>query len=242
MMIQRALVMALCALGVGCRGAKTANNGYVPEPPPAPEALVIPKDDEAKLMPLIEGSVWTYDIENTLLVTGRPSETSKGVLTYRVVKVTRDGTDSKALLELSQDGQVLDRQDWVFRPTGIYQASGGPKRIPYDPPQPVALFPLEKATTFRWKGTGTGPDGSVGRLTTKSRVLPSQRVDSGQGTYNALPIETTTEFNTRIKGKSTSVTYFKPGIGILRYRQEIDLGDRAAVATMRLRSYVVKPK
>ncbi len=234
-MKQTLLALPLLTL-VGCRSGAS---GYTPVPPPKVEAVSLDLKSAGDLMPLEVGNAWTYAMKVQATQKGKATGGNQGSLTYRVDSKRGDGG---ALLVLEQDGMVQDRQIWRSSPDGLYQLSGGPNQTPYTPPQPVAPFPLKEGAKFRWSGKGLMANGKVAHGEATSDVAAPQKIDTAMtgadATMSAIPITTNTTFP---GGKSVNTTWFKPGVGMVRYRQETTGDDgRNVVILLTLTGYTHK--
>jgi hypothetical protein len=194
---------------MGC-GAR--ESGYVPVPTKvAPISTDV--SNGLDLMPLRVGNRWVYSLRSEAYQGPRLLGSTQETVSYRVESVV----GGKARLALERDGRIIDRQVWRADAKGLYQLTAGLNDIPYVPEQPLAIVPIKTGEKFSWSGRGMMADGktSVGKLT--SEILAPQEADTAMGTLSAIPVETHTEW---ARGKSTNTSWFKPGVGLVRLRQE----------------------
>ena len=70
-----------------------------------------------------------------------------------------------------------------------------------------------------------------------SKILAGQSVDTTNDQIWAIPVESKGTFKTpKAKGLVASTAYWAPGIGLVRFRQEVAVGDTNAVMTMKLKT------
>lgn len=193
----------------GCRNPAP---GYVPVAPPKAEPLRGTVATPTEIMPLDVGNQWTYALQTESTRGGKKLSGSEGTVTYRVTQ--RDG--DRALLLLEQDGKLLEQQDWESSGRGLFMASGTRGRVAYSPPQPIAELPLDAGRSFVWRGHGPLPSGGVGEGSLKGVVRSPENVDTAMGSLQAYPVAIHTDF---AKGSSDNVSWFRPGVGLVRVRQ-----------------------
>lgn len=242
--IKMAAICLSLGLALGC-GSKGGSNEVRKPPKKVPQAALKPGEEQS-LLPLKVGNQWTYEAESQ-----SPSGSQKAEVTIRVAKVTPSEDGAVAVLEtVNADGQVTQVQTWRTNSKGIYQlASGEPGKTatPYTPPQPTIVFPFTAGTTkFSWTGTGICAVGRAGSEKTTARVLSPQEIDTGQGTVSAFPVESGGQFEVsddkgkKVKGLVATTTYWVPNLGIARFQQQIQIGNSAAIQTLRLKASVLK--
>lgn len=227
--------MALLALAVFA-GCQNPAPGYTPVPPP-PVEPVSTKDvrKSTDLMPLDEGNRWIYTLRMESVEGRKPLGAGEDTVVYRVESIEPNGD---AVMVLEQGGRVLDRQGWRSNENGLYQTTSGANQFPYSPAQPIALLPLTTGKKFGWKGKGVMSDGTVGFGTSESEVLPPQNVDTKMGSLSAIPVLSHTTFKT---GRNASTSWFKPGVGLVRLRQETaSPNGRRDVMLLTLTNYALK--
>lgn len=228
---------SLALLGLvsaGCSGG--SSSGYVPQPVPHVEKAEIKPGEETTLMPLKEGNSWTYAVEAQRMAGGRSAGNAQGELTYRVASTTVEGNATRATLELISGGKTIEKQEWLANDKGVFQIGVGEKTEKFTTPQPVILTPLKDHPSFEWRGYGLCPDGKFGNIIVRSKILDLQEVDSEIKRFSALPVESVTEYEgDGRKGNAASTTWFAPGVGIVRFKQEVVTGDRASIMLLKLK-------
>ena len=230
------LTAGLALLAVGCG----RSGGYTPEPVTPPEPVVRKVGEEEKLMPLIEGSRWTYELETVSFADDKELGNNTQTLVFEVKRSSDTSTGRRASLELLLDDNAIDRQQWLVTNQGIFQVSVGLDNSVFSPIQPVLRFPATEGSKFSWTGIGICPDGTVGKSTADSIVLPAQKADSQMGVFAAVPVESKIKFSSKVSGVATNTTWFRPNVGIVRLRQEVFIGNRRSVTTLRLKNYSLK--
>ena len=193
-------------------GCGAAPQGYVPTPVAKVEPVNTDVASGEALMPMRVGSRWTYEMRTERLQGGVSAGSQTAVAVYRVVAAK--GNDYTLFLEA--DGNKLDATDWRVTPEGLYQITSGSERIPTAPPQPLALLPMKVGNKFTWEGKAAMPDGKVSRGTAEGEVLAEQTVDTGMGPMSAIPVKIRMSFPS---GKSESTSWYRPDVGMVRYRQ-----------------------
>lgn len=222
------LVCGSLILVAGCNKSETTA-AVSAEPAVAP--LDTSPGYEQRIMPFKVGNRWVYALETMRIRGGRRAEAATDV-TYEVVKV--DG--SNATIEVTnKDKKVVDRQVWRLNDKGLYQVSVSTNNVAYDPPQPVAMFPIQSNKTFNWSGRGVLPTGERGSMSSEATVREPMEVDTPAGRFNSIPIETTFKLSGGAVGNGDSVTFFTPGIGIVRFRQTIKTDVETGNLTLKLK-------
>jgi hypothetical protein len=223
-------LLPVLILAAGC-GLKPST--YTPTPPPKVEPIASKVVQSNEVMPLQEGNQWTFELRVENFIKGKSVGSATQSVTYRVASVN----GNRAVLLLEQDGKQIDRQEWMTTPEGIYQATSGLQQVPYNPPQPASPVPLEPGKKMHWSGTGLMADGSRDKGVAELEVLAPQAVDTGVGTLSAIPVSTVTTFG---KSRSENTTWFRPGIGLIRLRQDTMTRDRQNVVLLTLTNYALK--
>jgi hypothetical protein len=226
------LVVAGCGSGSGT---------YTPKPVKPVNASKAPANDATLYFPFKVGNQWTYAIEASHTAGGQTTNAA-GEVTLRVSKVTPSGDGVIAEIEvLNAAGKSDQTQTWKANSRGIYQLASGSDEMTYNPPQPALVTPLEAGSTFKWTGTGLTPNGQKGTTNSTSTVLAQQEVDTTSETLLAVPIRSETTFTAgNVKGVSASTAYWAEGVGIVRYRQEVQAGNEIRVQVMKLKAHVLK--
>jgi hypothetical protein len=121
-------------------------------------------------------------------------------------------------------------------PTGIYQVSDGPDRK-FDPPQLIFPFPATRYEMREMKSTGPLPSGA-GEFSLAVKYIGPQEVDTDMGRMSALAVESVTSWTTpEGPARSIAVTWWVPGIGFVRQRQEIITQAGSGVIVMKIKSH-----
>ncbi len=211
---------AISLLIAGCNG-NAGSAGYVPKKaPPLPSAMA-PLGEEASYFPFATGNQWTFDSEMVQMVNGRQGAPIKREITYKITKVEPGpGGSTLAYFQITDNGQVTDRQEWKVDKTGISQLAVGKTLTKFSTPQMVLPFPVKIGKKFGWKGT-ISANGEVRSGTTNSTVDGTEEVDSSAGTYNALGIVSIAKLSSaKTNSQLISKLWLSPRVGIVRYRQE----------------------
>jgi hypothetical protein len=233
------MIGATALIAVGC-GNSSKQDAYVPQPKPEVPVAEVNTAASEELFPLQVGNQWTYSVTINRIQGGQQLDPVQDEMTWKVTKVTPIEGGTKATIELTTGGKTSETQTWVVNKKGIYQVTAGINQKPFSTPQPVALFPATEGTNFDWAGTGTVPiskDG--GKITSSSKTLAPQEVDTGVGSISAIPIETSSKFQAgKITAESASTLWLAPGTGIVRYRQEtVSRESKSGIVTlMRLKA------
>ena len=161
----------------------------------------------------------------------------------RVTEVKSSGGKTFATITMSSNGKSATIERYYADEQGIFQTASGRNAAPIDPPQPVVLFPLEKNKSFNYKGKMRIPSGDeLGMVEISNKVLPAQEVDTASGRVSAIPVESKVTFKTKEgkPGRMATMTYFQPGVGVVRIVQEVAIPQSAYQVTMRLKQAVKK--
>ena len=220
---------------VGCRRGDSQGN-YVPTPVSEPPKAAVEPGKEADLMPLQKGNQWTYAVDVQTQANGR-NQGTEVELTWKVVSTQPAGDGVRAVIESQARGGKPQRETWMVNKKGIYQVTAGGNTA-FSTPQPVLIFPAEAGKTFVYQGTGVTPAGPVGKIYSKSTVLSQQQVDTENGTYWAVPVESKTNFAIKqTKGESVGTVWMAPKVGLVRFVQESTVGAARISYTLRLKSH-----
>lgn len=225
--------LALLTL-VGC-GSKS---GYVPKPAAAIPEATVAAGKETDLWPMTLGNQWVYEAE-TSAQTAQGSGSQKSDVTFKVSKSDSSNGVTNAVLDIINEGKIVDQTSWRVDSTGIYQTASNKLQGIYDPPQPMVKFPVKAGDEFTHKGTGPVPMGGIGNQSTTNKVLGSQVIDTAAGRMSALAVESTTTFTKDGKTAITRTTvWLAPGKGLVRYRQETRAGQNVATQLFRLKDFM----
>ena len=230
-----AYAMAIGFALVGC--SHEPEDKFVAKPPEAVPPATLTPGNETALLPLDKGNQWTYTVE---LVTGAAGAQSaqqnyESVWSVTDSKQTTDGIE--ATIETTVPSGKKDVQEWRANSTGIYEVGEGSPPVKFTPPMPVMLFPVKEGSTFQWSGTGPNGTLAAGHQTSHSTILGSQDTDTDMGRMSAYAVESHSSFESKQgKGTSDSTIWMSPGVGIVRLRQEVHLGDKGYVLLIKLKS------
>lgn len=235
-------VLLPAAAGIALAGCGSAESEYKPTPSKPVEVVEVQPGEERSLFPLKEGNQWTYTGQTASRVQGRPSTTDFEMV-FKVVKVVPRGNGSLADIEVSTNlpNSKVDYQRWEVNDKGIYQVTLGNPPVAFSPAQPIVLFPLTADRTFVWKGRGMTPAGQPGTSTLDGTILAPQVVDTANERVSAYGVESKGTFQAGdAKGQVESISYWTPGVGLVRYQQRIAVGQNAAVQTLRLKTKTLR--
>ena len=227
----------------GCGKGSNATSGSKTSSVKAPEGVPVTVQNERTLFPFAEGNVWNYAIEIKTQIAGKPEQNAVGEIQYKMTKVTKESGDSvRATLAIMQGGKQSDAQEWICDSTGFYQVSAKATKVTFSTKQPVIKFPVKDQETFRWEGTGLTPIGKQGSMRYAFKNDGTVPTDTEMGEMNAMFMESGGSFKTTdgIIGQIIVNSWFTPGVGLVRYKQEIGLKGGKSSITLRLKSYNVK--
>jgi len=225
-----------------------SNNSYKPVPPKSVVASVKP-GDEATLFPLAVGNKWQYSVTTTTS-TPQGSGSAPADITMEVKSIDKRADGSvAATIDLSKGEVLQDSQVWVVSPKGIFQETVGlaPDTRKFEPPQPVAYFPIEVDKEMTWEGKGPTGISEKG----KNVILPIKQtmvskgvesdVDTFMGTMSAYRFESTQTYsNGKVTVTDKSYTWWAPKIGMVRYMKELTTDKNVAQKqVISLRQYTV---
>lgn len=222
----------------GCNQGGGKTDGYKAKEPEELKTVEFKEGTpgaEDVLFPFAVGNQWDYEVEIDQRKKDEPARTkTSSSLTLRCTNVTKIGTMTKATIEAVMDDQISERQMWLRTKSGLFQLSVGMPSVPYNPYQPAFRIPLKAGGEFEWAGQGFLPDGSVGEGISRSKVNKMTYVDTMMGRVQAYGVDTLLRWR---DGQAASTTWYAPGIGIVRYRQEVVAKNGSAIQIMRLKSY-----
>ncbi len=230
-------LFGLMTIGCGSSNAKPVQNS------PEVREVKVSAENQQSLFPFVEGNTWSFATEVVAESTNRPKQIMSGILEYKVAKVIQDSPTSKrAIIEVSSDGKKQDEQEWSSDEKGIFQISMKSPRVPFLPKQPVVRFPVKDQDTYRWEGTGLTPLGKQGSMRYAYKNDGMQTVDTEMGQMNGMFLQTGGTFKATdgTVGQLIVNAWFSPGVGLVRYKQEIQVKGGKSAITLRLKSYNVK--
>lgn len=232
LMVAAAAVASL----VGCKGGGAS--AYKPKPAPKIESAEVKAGEEQSLFPFAVGSQWVYAVSVRVTTADGKSGQQTSEVTLRCTKIDDVEGGKQATMEArNTEGTLTDMQVWKVTDKGIFQVAAGAKADKFEPSVPNVMFPIKIGDTVNWKGTGPLPGGAKTEATAKVKVLGYQEIDTDMGRMNALAVETRFDWGGESKGAAAGTVWWRPNYGFVRFRQEIVVGDRAAVQLLKLKSY-----
>ncbi len=224
-------VIALIVVPVALAGCGSSD-GYTAKPAKKVADVSFKPGDEASLMPLKVGNQWVYTIE---------SAQGSSELTLKVSEVKVEGDATNATMIATMSGSPSSPTAWRVDKTGIYQVSDGPNRT-FDPPQLLVAFPLELNKEHKRTTKGPHPFGeTVGSMETMVKYVGPQDVDVDGDRIAAMAVESVTTWQSATgPAASRGMTWWTPGVGFVRQRQEVGVGQGRAVVVMKLKSHSFK--
>lgn len=211
---------------------------YKPTPRVIPPPIATINGPE--LMPLKDGTVWTYSVESSVQLRGKNREENSSELLFAVTGVKAVPGGKTATIQVYRDDEKTDEQRWLVTDKGIYQLSIGLKQAVYDPPQLILPFPVKVGQKFSYNGKGICSNGKLGQIRSRSTVTPSQAVDTDMGLLQAVGVSSEGQFQSQTgPGAVKSTTYFKPGTGIVRLRQIVAVPNGTVTTSLKLKQVKV---
>lgn len=222
------LALVLTAPLAGCG----KEEGYESTPTAKVDMLSIDEANSLPIMPLTEGNQWVY----TVTIGNQRIDTE---LTVQDVRQNSGGTT--ATIRVASSGAPPQTSEWRLDATGLYQLTAGFDGEPFQPPQLLVKLPIEIGDMYEQDCNGRWPTGGSGDFHVKSRVIGFQEVDTGIGRLSAVAIESLTTWeNEGVQFAAAGMTWWTPGIGFVRQRQEIPLPTGNFMAVYRLQSHSLK--
>ena len=227
--MKRAIVIVAVPLALfGCG----QREGYSPERAKKVADAAVKPGDEASLFPLKLGNQWVYTIE---------SNQGTNELTLKVTDVHQEGGATIAALTITLDNDPPSVSRFKVDGNGIYQMSDGKGRD-YDPPLLLVAFPLEPGRQTKESVTGPRPfGGTMGPMESTLAYLGPQHVDVVKDRIGALAVESIQTWQTE-QGQAVSrgVTWWTPGVGFVRRRQEFGVGQDRGIVLIKHKSHSFK--
>jgi len=227
----------VCACVVSGCSHEPADKFVAKPPETIPPATVTPGNETA-LFPLDKGNQWTYSVSVLTRTNGQDGQTQNYDSVWTVTSSKTSGDGVEATIETSSPAtSKKDVQIWRANSKGIYEVADGDPLVNFTPPFPVITFPVKEGTVYNWQGTG--PNGMKGGGPQKSvrTIRASQVVDTDMGRMSAIPVDDSGTLMTNGKqGQSASTIWFAPGVGIVRLRQEVVVGNSGYVLLIKLKS------
>ncbi|MDX2066108.1 MAG: hypothetical protein SFX74_10225 [Fimbriimonadaceae bacterium] len=205
---------------------------YVPTPVDEPKKIDAAAATPKTVIPLTPGKSWTYRIE-TVAAGAASAPADKDLMVMQVTGVQDTPKGQLATLEFRRGDKVSDRQQWLVTDKGILQTSAGLSETPYQPGQPLFLFPITPGKEVAWKGTGITPIGKPGKMDYTVISRAPEPVDTGMGKRTGIPVDSVGTFTAgNLKGGYSVTTWFEPNVGIVRLKQGILLSNGSITTTM----------
>lgn len=231
---------AFLIVGIGGCTPKPAK--YKPVAAPTVTPIVITAENQKSLFPAVVGNSWVYQLEREAKAQNQATPTlSQKEITYKISKVEVQPDKSTLLaLEVYQDDDIVDQQEWQIDDTGIYQLNMTKDKVAFSPKQPLVKFPVKPQEKIKWEGRGLTAFGKPGNSTVELLTSDIQTVDTGVGPISAQAFEAGGIFKTdekRIEGATIATTWMSPGIGIVRYQQIVQVQGGSFKTTLRLKNY-----
>jgi len=229
-------IAPVLAMAWGCGGPEATPPATVPAGP-----FALSASDESTLIPMASGNQWVYSVEETVQREGVPDETTKNEMIWRMVNAREGKEGTLVTCEMVLGGKVVDRQVWTKSSKGFFQLTGLMDTASFSSPQPIVVFPVKQGQKADWLGLGPTPNGSVGRIKFSTEVMGPEDVDTETDRLHAIAFHSTTEFTVKgTTGHCETVSWFKPGLGLVRYRSAVAFGKTASSIVLRLKSSTVK--
>ncbi len=235
-----ALSLGLVA-GCGSSGGSSASANQAPAAPKLP-TVELTASNQREIFPFKEGNSWVFTVEAEQAAAGQQARSSNAEMEYRVTKVWEDGGLTHATLSIFQNGQKKDEQEWAVDDKGLYQISVHATKKAFSPKLMEVKFPVKDQEDFKYSGTGLTPIGKMGKLTYAFKNDGIMAADTDMGAAKSIFIESvgTFEADGGAKGRIAVNQWFAPGIGLVRLKQIVILGQASTSVTLRLKSYNVK--
>lgn len=235
--ILKLAVGALALVAIGC-----GKGEYKPVPVKDAKVEVADKLTPEQLYPLKVGNKWTYALEITRELEGKPAESGKVEIGYEVKSVSNPATGvTRGVILMTEEGKEKDEQVWEIDSTGVHQISVGKAPITFSPKQTIVRFPLKMDEVTDYKGTGITPLGETGTMDYKFSTHEMQQVDTDSGRMSGLFIESSGTFKTpKSEGVVGNNSWFVPGVGLARFKQVVQVKGGRSSLTLRLKSYTIK--
>lgn len=233
--------VSAAALLSGCNGGGASS--VTPRPPV--EVATITVGEEAKLFPLVVGNQWVYE-SSTTIQSQAGSQTEENELTFVVRTVNQQGDATRAVIDIKAGEELRDSTGWVVNQRGIHQSSARNLEAAFNPPQLLLPFPYEQGRTFEFSGTGPFPFEGSGQFRSSGTVVGPQEVDTGMGPKSAIAVDGRTSWRGRDAAggttdqTATSTTWWAPGIGLVRFVQDITGPGYRIRQVLRLKSHSLK--
>ena len=195
-----------------------------------------------QLYPMKMGNKWTYALEISRELEGKPAETGSVEIGYEVKSVSNPSTGvTRGVITMTEEGKPKDEQVWEIDSAGVHQVSVGKTPVVFSPKQTIVSFPLKFDEVRSFKGTGITPLGGNGSMDYKFSTHELQPVDTDSGRMNGLFVESSGTFkSSKGEGVVGNNSWFVPGVGLARFKQVVQVTGGRSSLTLRLKSYTIK--
>jgi hypothetical protein len=210
-----------------------------------PEDFILSRAMEDSLLPLDQGNYWSYVVEtNATNLKTKQNMAGTLELTYLVQKAIheKEGVD-RYIIDILQNGKKQDEQEWIRQPEGIFMLSSKKERLKFSPRQPILMFPVKIEGTFEWTGEGVGPRGTPARMKYRYAYGDLQDADVEGGSMRSLFVNslgTFYDYESKTDGTLGTNGWFRPGVGMVRYKQLSIFKGVESSLVLRLSDYRVK--
>ena len=201
---------------------------------PSPTPSAVPAADGLEgvpYFPLEAGRRWTYRITWTIETLGEETKQAQKRAEHRldafVAQPQQLGGKSVALLEWKLDGTLAQRsyyrveEGYLRCLRRIHHQAENVKEFSFEPAQPVLPLAPQVGQEWSWEGKNGVDSGKQ-----SFKVLRSESIETGAGTFDALVVETSYEGE---EDKGTLTRWLVRGVGIVKEVSEL----RTAVAVIR---------
>ena len=177
------------------------------------------------IFPLVAGTVWTRrDVtgtESTARVTGPKTVGTRQcmVIERKAVERGRERIDRTCYLASAAEILVLETTNFRGDPTVL------------SPPRSLLKLPPKAGQTWSWS-----PADSTFDLKIASKWVGEETIKVAAGTFKAWKLQTVT---TGEDSEFTALTWFAPGVGVVRSERKGHRGDRQISGRSELISYKV---
>ncbi len=228
-------VVGLAVIGCG-------KSEYKPVPVEEVKTEIPTKISPEQLYPLKVGNQWTYALEISRELEGKPAESGSVEIGYEVKSVSNPSTGvTRGVIVMTEEGKPKDEQVWEIDSAGVHQISVGKTPVAYSPKQTIVSFPLKFDEIRSFKGTGITPLGENGTMDYKFSTHEPQPVDTDSGRMSGLFIESSGTFKSaKGEGVVGNNSWFVPGVGLARFKQVVQIQGGRSSLTLRLKSYTIK--
>lgn len=180
--------------------------------------------------PLKQGNNWTLN----LLIPGvRSGEMQHGTITTTVKRVTKEGADTVAYVEIYRDGKLQQTEKYRITTNEIVRlAAGWNAEERMIPAIPIIRLPMKPEQTWTWSGKVQTKVGSTNAEATFTVGEPED-LPLPAGTFRAVQVHVEMVLKPVQKGKvqpkSMPLDYwYVPGMGLVQQKLQLPLGTLLA--------------